>query len=141
MWLMLAEPVWASRSCDDCEKYIYGENGDRRETKISGVSLPLLRPSNAPTPCYKCPKIPKGQPLRRQSAIELTDRNYAAWQHYRECRAVGQFPDDAIVRRNAGELHEVCETFAQSKNDRLMALLEMMVAVGGVAAGGGIGRR
>jgi hypothetical protein len=31
----------------------------------------------------------------------LSPRNESALQHYRECRAVGCFPDDPIVRANA----------------------------------------
>ena len=39
-----------------------------------------------------------------------------AYQHYKECKAVGQFPDDAVVRTNAGiisEIHEVTDKAEQ----------------------------
>ena len=35
------------------------------------------------------------------------------YQHYRECRAVGQFPDDPLVRRNAAEIQDVEERYAK----------------------------
>ena len=31
----------------------------------------------------------------------MTERYFLALRHYLECRAVGVFPDDPIVRRNA----------------------------------------
>ena len=37
----------------------------------------------------------------RNNAQELSERNRKAYQHWQECRAVGKFPDDPIVRRNA----------------------------------------
>ena len=36
-----------------------------------------------------------------QNPTTLLPCNELAYEHYRECRAVGEFPDDPIVRRNA----------------------------------------
>lgn len=59
-------------------------------------------------PCYSCPKIPEhGDGARPGLAVELTDRNWEAYSHYLECKAVGSFPDDPIVRRNAAIIRSV----------------------------------
>ena len=63
---------------------------------------PLPRPSGTCAPCrLRENGCPKGTPERQKS---LTERNWKAWFHYQECRAVGVFPDDAIVRRNAATI-------------------------------------
>lgn len=41
---------------------------------------------------------PKGTPENQKG---LSDQNLQALRHYQECKAVGSFPDDPIVRRNA----------------------------------------
>jgi hypothetical protein len=53
-----------------------------------------------------CPKIPAGARPAPENAIELSLQNLQAWTHYRECKAVGSFPHDAIVRMNAGIVAE-----------------------------------
>ncbi len=42
---------------------------------------------------------PKGTPEEPKS---FTEQNLMAYQHYLECKATGSFPEDEIVRRNAG---------------------------------------
>ena len=59
-------------------------------------------------PCASCPKIPREAPARdRRYAVELSDRNRAAFRHWRECKAVGRWPEDSIVRRNAALIQQV----------------------------------
>ena len=47
---------------------------------------------------------PKGTPEHPRT---LLPENELAYEHYRECRAVGEFPDDAVVRRNAAIIRKV----------------------------------
>jgi hypothetical protein len=85
-----------------------------------------------PTPCHKCPKIPASAPAKsREHAVELSDKNYQAWQHYLECRAVGVFPDDPIVRRNAKVLREVYDEADKLPLTRLFHLLTLKGAIDG----------
>lgn len=95
------------------------------------------------TPCAECPKIPArvigedGKEIPklpanaiklRPHAVELTPRLVAAWLHYRECRAVGQFPDDPIVRSNAAEFRRAEDEAAESRSaERDARLVEMGV--------------
>ena len=83
-------------------------------------------PADKP-PCSTCPKIPKGRPHVPDSAVELNSRNYKAYQHWKECRAVGQFPDDAIVRRNASVMHDLWEEFNRKPLHELMAILPVLM--------------
>ena len=72
-----------------------------------GTGEKVPRIAGQPTPCRFCPKIPKGQEPKPENAVELTMRNWQAYQHYLECKAVGAFPDDPIVRRNAMLIRQV----------------------------------
>jgi len=84
-----------------------------------------------PTPCRWCPKIARGDPPRPTSAQELSERNAAAFLHYRRCKAVGRFPSDPIVERNAAFILQV-EDEAHQDRDRVHQLeqLTMILASG-----------
>ncbi|MFO0937832.1 MAG: hypothetical protein U0798_15110 [Gemmataceae bacterium] len=129
MWVKLARPQW-DRSCADCRKFIYEENGQRKLHKRTG--LPVLNPSGL-TPCASCEKVPahvfdeqgieipktnKNANRLREQAVELTARIARAWWHYRTCRAVGRFPDDHVVRANAVLFREVEDQAAEDQRER-----------------------
>lgn len=75
------------------------------------------------TPCDVCPKIPEGKPKERRYAVELSVKNRRAWQHWRECRAIGQFPDDPVVRRNAEILQAIQDDYMQQPLVQLTTVL------------------
>lgn len=83
---------------------------------------PVPRPPNTHPPCrYQDPKkpqgrCPKGTPENQKS---LTEKNLLAWQHYLECKAVGDFPDDPIVRSNAGIIRRI-EDSLQDQTRRMI---------------------
>ena len=96
MRLAILHPEVAFRECTDCEMFVYDEKTGERAT--SG-GKPIRRPAGTFPPCrHRAGGCPKGTP---EESKALTEKNWKAWEHYRECRAVGQFPADAIVRRNA----------------------------------------
>lgn len=102
MRLILLHAGIASRSCADCQKYLYYDRGSEDfGARVERGGLPVLRPKGVKTPCEWCPKIPPGEAPIPANAVELSDKNLLALIHYRECRATGDFPDDPIVRRNA----------------------------------------
>lgn len=47
---------------------------------------------------------PKGSP---ENPKTLSPENELCYEHFLECQAVGQFPDDSVVRRNAKVIVEV----------------------------------
>lgn len=103
--------------------------------------MPLVN-NTGTTPCSICPKIPDRvfdedgreiakTPLTaaklRPHAVEFTPRLALAWRHYRECRAVGQFPADTIVRANAARFrHAQDEADAQRQADRDDAIMDLL---------------
>lgn len=100
--MILLHPGIAGRSCSDCQKYLYYDRGsDDFGARVERGGLPVLRPKGVKTPCAWCPKILPGDEPIPANANEITEKNLAALIHYRESRAVGDFPDDPIVRRNA----------------------------------------
>lgn len=76
-------------------------------------------------PACRTPKgCPKGTPEKPKN---LSAENRFCWQHYKECRAIGLFPDDAVVRRNAALIRELEDLF--ERHERKKELFELMSAV------------
>ena len=116
MRLILVHPAWASISCRECQSYIYDSEG--KPTTRAGHKVP--RPNGVATPCYKCPKIPDSEVDKKYyNACELTEQLWRTYRHYKECRAIGSFPDDPIVRRNAAIIREIEDAVQNSKNNAL----------------------
>ena len=120
---MLLHTDVAKRSCTDCQKWLYNDRGPGKFGDLMEKNgKPTPRPAKAKTPCYWCPKIaPDDEPIPA-NAQELTDKNLQAYSHYLECAAVGDFPNDAIVRRNAAIIkgaHEAVERVERMKSGLL----------------------
>jgi len=140
LWVLLARPQW-NRSCEDCQKFIYEDDGQQKKNTRTG--LPVLNTSGL-TPCADCEKIPahvydenaveipktmNNAKRLREHAVELTPRIAQAWQHYRECKAVNDFPNDPIVRANAVLFRDVEEQAdRQRQEDREFIRLERILA-------------
>lgn len=77
------------------------------------------RPARSKTPCRYCPKIPDGKDPRPENAVEVSEKNLAAYGHYLECKAVGAFPPDPIVRRNAAVIRGVEEAVGRVRDARM----------------------
>lgn len=63
------------------------------------MELPLARNAGQPPPCHKCPK----ESPEKAKQIELSEKNWAAYSHYLQAKAVGLTEEerrDPIVRRN-----------------------------------------
>lgn len=105
--LSLFHPEVATRSCDDCKKWQYRPDGTlmiRGRPQDGGK--PILR--TTPTPCFECPKVPADATERSSEyAQEPSARSWKIYRHYRECRAVRQFPEDDLVRRHAGIIRRI----------------------------------
>ncbi len=110
---MLAAPHVAFRHCTHCQTYVYDETTGRpyEHPPHSGRLIP--RPPGALPLCrivgVGCPK---GTPEDPRS---LTHENQAAYRFDRECRAVGNFPDDPLVRRHAALIRAAEQSAAQSE--------------------------
>lgn len=120
VWLILAAPRVAFRDCEHCQKWTYDEDTGK-PIKTGGNTGRLVRRRKGTAPC----RLPdagcaKGSP---EESKELTPENRAAYRHYLECKAVGEFPDDPIVRRNAGIIRNMEEVVAREKESEFQSLL------------------
>lgn len=99
MILAIAHPEVASRDCEDCLRFVYNDDPSHAEhgQRVMVRGEPLKRTAQVPTLC-QLGRCPKGTP---EESRELSEANRQAWSHYRRCRAVGRFPDDPVVARNA----------------------------------------
>lgn len=118
--VLLLHPQWR-RSCSDCLKWRYDEHGKPMERPHGSGNR--LTNDDGYTPCTECPKIPEGSPKERRYAQELSDKNFRAWQHWRECKAVGRFPDDEIVKRNAAILQSIQDELDRQPIQQLTQLM------------------
>lgn len=93
--LLVLNPKLANRSCDSCKKFWYSEvTGD--VLLVNSTGKPMLR--DGPAPCETETKCLKGTPEKQRS---LNRANRWAYQHFLECDATGNFPNDPIVTWNA----------------------------------------
>lgn len=123
--LVLRHPEVAYRSCEHCQAWMYDHDSGEVVTDRNGKPQP--RPKETKPPCgypgrwkdddhpqgSRCPKVSP------ESNSDLTPENQMAYQHYLECRAVNQFPDDAIVRRNAATIRQIEELVERIDRDKM----------------------
>lgn len=87
-------PNTARLSCEDCQKWwvdpLSGEYVEVGKGRLERGTAPLL--------CNTKDGCPAGKPGQQR---RLSPRNKLAYQHYLECEATGNFPDDCIVAKNA----------------------------------------
>jgi len=119
--LLLLHPDVAFRDCEDCKKWIYNEETGEIETK-GDQKVP--RPKGIKPPCgYKTKGCPKGTP---EDSKALTEQNWLAYRFIQECKAVGDFPDDTIVRRNAYLVAHAESTVDRLKRDSLIEWIKTL---------------
>lgn len=101
----MLHPEVAYRDCGHCSQFIYNEKTGEPDTYF-GKLIP--RKGSLP-PCRF--KGADGKSLCKKGTPEesnaLNQQNQRVYQHYLECKAIGHFPDDAIVRRNASLIRQV----------------------------------
>lgn len=95
-------------------------DGEWRPVKRGG--LPVLRPADSPPPCWKCPKIPDGAEPKPANAVELSERNAAAYWFYLSVKGGCPCPDDAVVRRNHALIRRVEDSIESIRQDQQVQL-------------------
>ncbi|MCA9014012.1 MAG: hypothetical protein KDA77_01660, partial [Planctomycetaceae bacterium] len=53
----------------------------------------------------------------------LSPKNEKVYQHWKECKAVGQFPDDDIVKKHAALIQDVVDSVNECKQMKMMSLM------------------
>lgn len=129
MRLILLHPGAARIDCEECKKFVFNLDTGEKETYRSGPTrelLPVERLPSVPTPCNKCPK----QSPEKAKEIELTEKNWAAFAHYQQCKAVGLTEAerrDPIVRRNFALMDRL--TAERDRRDQATGMAEALLAV------------
>lgn len=119
-------PIVAAMDCAACTKNQTDEHW-RFIEHPKGSGKILQRSSRSGPPCrYPHIGCPKGTP---ENSRALNSRNAAAYRFHKECEAVNQWPDDAIVRRNAALIRDAERACERIKQDRQVHLLESFLGV------------
>ncbi len=91
-----------------------------------------IRPPHAPTPCYKCPKVPDeyrrteesaGRRVSYRDAIDPEEWHREVVERVAECHAVGSFPDGGWMRRWAAIVRPIILQAEQRNLRDLVSLL------------------
>jgi hypothetical protein len=126
-------PRW-NMPCATCESFLFREDGS---VQRDAAGDPQPR-GTLPTPCHKCPKVPKhardARPgdwkYLRTLADELTPQHRKAWAFYRAMRAVNwQHPAalDPLVLWYAGPIRDIEDERDRLRADRSADLLDWFV--------------
>jgi hypothetical protein len=124
--LELYHPLVARRDCGHCQKFQYDEETGqptRDERAVGALGEDDLWYRRSPAPCRLPQGCPKGTPEEPHS---LSARNRLAWQHYQECKATGNFPQDAIVSRNAGIIGRLETAYDRQQNELTQKSIRML---------------
>lgn len=102
--LLYAHPEVATRDCEHCQRFVYGDDG---RVSLDAIGQPRPRaPGNLP-PCRVVHAgCPKGTPERPRS---LTERNQRFYRAYRRARLTGRWPDDdwfLVLATDCAEIEE-----------------------------------
>lgn len=117
-------PLVMLRDCNHCQKYLYDETtGEPIKSRKKDGSL-RERDSSCPPPCRTSVGCKKGTP---ENSLALNGANQEAWEHFRECQAVGSFPDDQIVRQNAAAIQEALQAVERIREEEFRATLIRVV--------------
>lgn len=106
-------PRLSSVDCRHCWQYEYDEK--TWEVRPDPRNGEPLRRIMGP-PCTMRRGCPKGHIDNQKS---LTAQNRLTVLYYHECSAIGEFPDDDRVRRNAGLLRQI-EVYREQMTQQMM---------------------
>lgn len=119
--LMLFHPDLYFRDCQHCLKYVYDEEGDNAGQLSLFRGEPVERV--VPAPCCNR-KHPKGcLKGTAENPKVLTPKNQKVYQHWKECKAVGQFPEDDIVKKHAALIQDIVDQANEHKQMQMMSIM------------------
>jgi hypothetical protein len=132
MRLLEMHPGIANLNCQFCLKYMVDEKTGRPEisSRTDGPEFRILNMGDEYlAPCRdlrlnangrRIRSCPKGTP---ENSRTLSGENELCYEHFRECKAIGQFPDDSVVRRNAAVIQDVLDESARSREIEFQSTL------------------
>jgi hypothetical protein len=105
---MIYHPEVATRSCEDCKKWLYNSDGTRSQRGGQDV----LRVT--PTPCLTPAGCPKKSPEEAKD-YELSEKNRTCFQFYLRSKGIdfknleGELAQDQIIQRNFSIINSILE--------------------------------
>ena len=125
--LLTYHPRIANRDCDHCQKFHYDEETgepvrDERAEGKTALGEGGMWYRRDPAPCRLPKGCPKGTP---ENPLSLSAKNRRAYEHYQECKATGNFPEDSIVARNAGIIARIEQAKAAADSEATRKMLEI----------------
>ena len=125
----MTNPGIAFRDCAHCLVFQYDED-DGKVLKNKFGELFKRPPGNLPPCKIRGIGCDKGTPEEQR---QLSDKNRMAYWHYLQCRAVGRFPDDPIVERNAAIIRQVLDAHEHEKwTEFRVSILKILTARAGM---------
>lgn len=128
--LLAKFPHLRGNTCDECQLYVY--DPERGQFEVDAAGERFRRFPEDELACKTYGGCPNGTP---EYPLSLSEKNRRALVHYQECAAVGRFPDDAIVRRNAAVIRAALEDMAFERNRRRAAPARIQQVHGPVFGG------
>ena len=135
--MLILNPSIANRDCQDCLVHQYDEktglrvlgDDDKPVKRLIGCGDEFLAPCRDLRVADGNKRLricPKGTPEEPNS---LSEDNEACFDHYKECEAVGFWPDDPLVRRNAAVIRDIEKEADERRQEDLQ--LQWMQAMAG----------
>ena len=113
---MLDNPGLAGRSCEDCQKYVYIEEGQHKNQKVTRGGLPILRSGDKPN-CRSCPK----QAPSKAWKYNLSYKSRQILEDYWRSKATnGVFLGGEGIFSRTSYMLAICERMTQTHKDASM---------------------
>jgi hypothetical protein len=119
-------PKLAVLDCAKCEEFQVDESWNfeigrdgNPVRRLKELGVEFLAPCR--DPARGCPK---GTPEKQRT---LNEDNQLCILHYQECKAVGEFPDDPVVRRNAALIEETQRKIDRSDTKDFIAAVDAVI--------------
>jgi hypothetical protein len=121
--LLLDNPGLAGRSCKDCQKFVYLEDGPHKNQKVTRGGLPILRAGDKPN-CKACPK----ESPSRAWKYNLSKPSKRILADYWNGRATsGVFFGNSGICSRTSDMLSICERMTQTHKDASM--MKMIVTL------------
>ncbi len=114
--------------CDLCQLYMVDDSWKFERDRRGELELRLLDQGPSFLAACRDPNrgCHKGTP---ENPRTLSPENEQCYEHYLECVAVGQFPDEPVVRRNAAVIRGVIDAVERDREVEFQKTLIELVMI------------
>lgn len=120
---MLDNPGLARRSCDDCQTFIYIEDGPHKNQRVTRRGLPIVRNGSKPN-CRQCPKESPAKAYK----YNLSGKSSRVLEDYWRGRATQGLYFGGQISDRTSYMLSICERITNThKDSSLMKMVVMML--------------